>query len=225
MKTIVKYYDKEPTRGRPRNHQSYATMSVLSSIARISAKHNLDPRLLLDALAKAWAYEESQCGKLEVKCRKIDHDLATFLITCNDKVVCQFFINIDILQKPEFFKPYIPIISPSIQDTVSPSKNIGELKAKMRGVTIHARIVEAPPRKLVNTRYGWEAYVSNVLLADKTGTIRLSLWNNQINNVAVGDIVNIEKASVDTFYGELQLRIGRSGTITIDTSARELATV
>ncbi|MFH0897912.1 MAG: hypothetical protein V1850_07715, partial [Candidatus Bathyarchaeota archaeon] len=67
---------------------------------------------------------------------------------------------------------------------------------------------------------GYEAYVSNVLLADETGTIRLSLWNNQIDEVSIGDTVSIESASVITFFGELQLRISRNGTMSVDTSTR-----
>jgi len=220
LRKIAKYYGEETSRGRPRGHRSYSTMSVLSSVAHIAAKHDLDPILLLDALTKAWAYEESQCEKLEVKCRKVDNDLATFLVTCNDKVVCQFPINIEILQKPERFKSYIPVIStpaPIYREDNSTQKHICDLRVNMRGITVRGKIVEVPTKRLVNTRYGWEAYVSNVLLADKTGTIRLSLWNSQIDGVSVGDTVNIEKASVTRYRGELQLRIGRSGKMSVDT--------
>ena len=91
----------------------------------------------------------------------------------------------------------------------------------MRGITVNARVVEIPPKTLVNTRYGFESFVSNVLLADKTGTIRLGLWNNQIDDVVVGDTVNIDNASVSTFGGKLQLRISRKGTMNVDTSTRE----
>jgi replication factor A1 len=183
---------------------------------------------LLYALKDAWAHKESQCEKLKVECRTIDHDYATFLITCNDKVVWQFPIKTEIIQKPELFKSYIPITSTPDQirrEDTSTQKPISELKAKMRGITVKARIVEVPPRKLVNTRYGSEACVSNILLADKTGTIRLGLWNNQIDDVAVGDTINIEKASVAIFSGKLQLKIGRSGTMSVDTSTREPLTV
>ena len=41
---------------------------------------------------------------------------------------------------------------------------------------------------LVRARY---ANVSNVLLAEETGNIRLSLWNGRIDEVSVGDIVSI----------------------------------
>ena len=92
----------------------------------------------------------------------------------------------------------------------------------MRGIKVTGKIVNVSPKMLVNTMYGWDAYVSNVLLADSTGSIRLSLWNGQIDTVAVGDTVCIEKAKVAMFRGELQLRIGRSGTMSVDTSTRDL---
>jgi ssDNA-binding replication factor A large subunit len=52
-------------------------------------------------------------------------------------------------------------------------------------------------------------------LADETGTINMSLWNGQIDEVSVGDIVNIDGASVTRFAGALQLRIGKNGTMTV----------
>ncbi len=228
MNKAVKYYGKELGRGRPRGHQSYSTMSVLSSIAQIAAKHNLDPRLLLDAFTEAQTQKESQYERLKVKCRRVDPDVTIFLITCEDEVVWQFPIGIEILQEPEFFKSYIPVVSaPSLirRENDSTQRHIGELRANMNGISVKGRIVEVPPRRLVNTKYGWEACVSNVLLSDETGTIRLGLWNGQIDNVAVGDTVTIEKASVVRFYGELQLRIGRNGTMSVDTGTRESTTV
>jgi replication factor A1 len=226
LSNIVGYYGEEHSTGRLRGHQSYSTMSILSSIAQIAANHNLDSRLLLDAFTEAWAHGESQYEKLKVECRKVDHDFATFLITCNDKVVWQFPIGIEIFKGPELFKSYFPTVSnPIRREGDSSQKHISDLRANMRGIAVKAKIVEVPLRQLVNTRYGLGAYVSNVLLADETGTIRLGLWNSQIDGVAVGDAVKIEKAKVATFYGMLQLRIGRSGTISVDKSAGELTTV
>ena len=218
MRKKTRYYNEETNRGRPRGGRSRSTMTVLGSIARIAAKHKLEPELLLDSLTEAWIRKESQCGKFKIKCRKIDENHNTFLITHDEKVVAQFPIQIEILQEPEFYKSYIPFISPPVSNNTK--KHISELRNRMKGITLNARIVEIPPRKIVNTRYGFTASVSNILLADKTGTIRLSLWNNQSDNLAVGDTVNIEKASVTMQNGELQLRIRRNKTINVDTCTR-----
>ena len=91
----------------------------------------------------------------------------------------------------------------------------------MRGVPVTARVVEVPPKVLAHTRYGGESFVSNILLADDTGTISLSLWNSQIDDVAVGDTVKIENAMIVTFQGDLQLRMSRGGTMSVDRSTRE----
>jgi len=223
---LLRYYSEEPRRGRPRGHRPYSVISVLSSIAHIAAKYNLDPMLLFDAFIEAQVHEESQCEMLKIKCRKVDKDVATFLITHEDKVIWQFPIKMEILRESEFrsLVPIIPTPAKICREDSSQYKDICELRAKMKGVAVKARIVEVQPRKLVNTMYGFGAYVSNILLADKTGTIWLSLWNSQIDDVAVGDTVNIEKASVTTFFGKLQLRLGRNGRMSIDTSTRELTT-
>jgi len=218
---MIKYYDEERGRGRPRGHKSYSTMSVLSSVAQIAAKYDLHSGLLLDALREAWIDEEAQYGPLKVKCRNVSQDFATLLITCNEKVVWQTPVSIKILQEHENLKIYMPVVAiPECKDSMP--RQIFNLRNKMKGVTIKGRILEVPPKILVNTRYGCEAYVSNVLLSDNTGTIRLSLWNGQIDDVNVGDTVSIENGKVTTFFGEPRLKIGRTGTMSVDTSTREL---
>jgi len=209
-------------RGRPLGFKSKSIKNVLNSIAHIAAKYELEPGSLLDAFNSAWIDEEFQYEELNIKCRKVYQNTVTFLVTLNQKVVWQFPIDTNILEKSELLKHSIPDIPIPLHRKYEPGeKNIEELRAKMRGISVNARVVEVPPKRLVNTRYGFESFVSNVLLADKTGTIRLSLWNDRIDEVVVGDTVNIDNASVSIFQGRLQLRIGRKGTMNVDTSTRK----
>ena len=222
LKQQWKNYPDKHYRGRPAGRKSKSNNDVLKSIAHIAAKYKLDPKLLLDAFNRAWINEEFQYGALNIKCRKVDQNTVTFLITLKDEVVWQFPIDKNMLEKSELFKHSIPVILvPLHRKYESGEKNIEELRDKMRGISVNARVVEIPPKQLVNTRYGFESFVSNVLLADKTGTIRLALWNNQIDDVVVGDTVNIDNASVRIFGGKLQLKISRKGTMNINTSTRE----
>ena len=78
MGNILKGYDKEPIRVAQGARQSYSTMSILSSIAQIAAKYNLDPRLLLDTFTEAWTHKESQYEKLEIESQYEKAKVATF---------------------------------------------------------------------------------------------------------------------------------------------------
>jgi replication factor A1 len=95
----------------------------------------------------------------------------------------------------------------------SRSLPIGDLRTGMSHVNLKARVLEIPRPKLVVTRFGNYASVANALIADETGTIKLCLWNEQINSISIGDTIQIENARTSTFRGERQLRIGKKGTL------------
>jgi hypothetical protein len=207
--------------GRLKGHKPKSNQDVLDSIALLAVKYDLNNKLLLNAFNRAWINEEFQYGALKIKSLKTDKNTAVIQITFNDEVVWQYPINIDILERPELYESSIPIIDlPLYRRHDSGQKRIGELRAKMRGVSLTARVMEIAPKIKVRTRYGDEIFVTNILLADETGTIPLSLWNSKIE-MAVGDTVKIKNASVIKFQSRLQLRIRKSGTINVDTKARE----
>ena len=85
----------------------------------------------------------------------------------------------------------------------------------MRRIDLTARIVEVPPAINVHTRFGTIASVSNIKISDETGSVRLSLWNDQIDNVHVGDVVSVKNGYIFRYRGEPQLRLGRKGTLTV----------
>ena len=85
----------------------------------------------------------------------------------------------------------------------------------MKKVNIEAKVLETPTPSTVQTRYGNSARVTNAWIADETGKIKLCLWNEQVDFVNVGDTVQIKNASVSTFKGERQLRLGKTGTVSV----------
>jgi replication factor A1 len=189
----------------------------------IAKKHDVDPNLLIEAFVEAWKNKVSHCGSLTISCRAINQDSATFLLTNKEKVISQFPIKQEALRIPDSFRhyvQYVPTPTPTPKNSQPQHKKIDELKSGMKGVGVTAKIVKIPLRKLVDTRWGGQSYVSNISIADETGSIRLSLWNNQIDSVQVGDVVEIENGYVASFAGEPQLRLGRKGTLsTINTEA------
>src|SRR5207247_462883 len=50
-------------------------------------------------------------------------------------------------------------------------------------------------------------------VSDESGTVKVTLWNENISKVAVNDTVEIQNGYVDSFRGELQLNVGRYGKL------------
>jgi replication factor A1 len=92
-----------------------------------------------------------------------------------------------------------------------------ELRNGMKNVNIEAEVVEKSEPREVMSRFKDETYkVATAMISDGTGTIKLTLWNDQINQVNVNDKVKVEKGYVTSFKGEIQLNIGRYGILTVE---------
>jgi len=94
---------------------------------------------------------------------------------------------------------------------------IRELRNGMKNVSVEAKVKEKSEVREVMSRFKDEAYkVATALIADETGTIKLTLWNEQINQVNVDDTVKVENGYVTSFKGEIQLNIGKYGKLTVE---------
>jgi replication factor A1 len=91
---------------------------------------------------------------------------------------------------------------------------INEIKPRMNNVETAGKIIAKSEPRRVDTRYGPRS-VADVKLEDDTGTINLSLWEQQIDLANVGDIVSIKGAYVTEYRNEMQLNIPRTGTIEV----------
>jgi replication factor A1 len=90
---------------------------------------------------------------------------------------------------------------------------IADLKGEQSRVDIEGEIVEKGEPRSVNLRAGGSSDVADATIRDDSGTIKLSLWGEQINAVDVGDKVRIENGYTKAFRGEIQLNIGRYGKL------------
>ena len=94
---------------------------------------------------------------------------------------------------------------------------IKDLKDGMKGVEVEAKVIEKTGPREVLSRYKDVVHrVANATISDGTGNIKLTLWNEQINQVNVNDNVKIEKGYVTSFRGEIQLNVGRYGKLSVN---------
>lgn len=187
-------------------------------LAFLSIKYEVDSDKLFYALISAWENRESTCGSLSIKCRGELKDKIVLLITKESKVVAQFPVSkefllerdnpIKILRRTDQLRRHL-IKKNNGQSFL----RIKDLRTGMKRVNLKAKVLEVARPILVFTRFGNYASVANALITDETGTIKLCLWNEQIDSVSEGDTVQIENANVSTFRGERQLRIGKKGVL------------
>ena len=93
---------------------------------------------------------------------------------------------------------------------------INELRDGMRRVDLEAKVIQKSEAREVSSRYTNETYrVADATIEDETGTITLTLWNEQVDQVNEGDRVKIENGYIKSFRGELQLNSGKYGSLTV----------
>ena len=94
---------------------------------------------------------------------------------------------------------------------------IKDLEARQGNVNLILEIIEKGEVREFE-KFGKKGRVSNAVAKDETGTIKLTLWNEDIDKVTEGDIVNIENGWVGEWQGELQLSTGKFGKLEVTES-------
>jgi replication factor A1 len=92
---------------------------------------------------------------------------------------------------------------------------IKDIGAGVKWVNLIARVVGKSNPRNVFSRFGESLALSIATISDGTGSMRLPLWNAQIDRVSIGDTVQIENGRVRTFRGELQVSVGRNGRLEV----------
>jgi replication factor A1 len=187
-------------------------------LAFLSVKYEVDPDVLFNALVSAGEDRKSKCENLSIERRGETQDKVVFLILKDSRVVAQFPIFKEFLLEREnpvkrFMKTDMIRRHLVKKNRTEHSLPIRDLRTGMSQINLKAKVLEIPAPKLVFTRFGNYASVANALIGDETGSIKLCLWNDQIDSVSIGDTIQLENARASTYRGERQLNIGKKGTL------------
>ena len=92
---------------------------------------------------------------------------------------------------------------------------IEEIKSGMSNINLKAKVVDVGEIRSVQTRFGKRS-VADVRLEDDSGRIILTLWEEKINSVSVGDTIHISGAFASLFRDKIQLNIPRTGKMEVE---------
>ncbi len=71
------------------------------------------------------------------------------------------------------------------------------------------------PVREVTLKTGERASVMDVTVEDDSGSVVLTLWNENTQKVKDGSHLRIENGYVSTFRGEMRLNVGRYGKLEV----------
>jgi replication factor A1 len=208
-------------RGRPRGPlHSLANVTNCAYLIGISKKYGIDTRKFLVCFLDAWTHENSSYKSMLIKCRQKTEDDGVFLVMQDQKVIAQLRLDDKLLG----YLSEVDLSSFRFEES-TPARKSGALKAidlqikdltvETKLVNLKATVIEKSTTGMVFSRFGDALLISNAIISDDTGSTKLTLWNNQIKAISVGDAVQIENGRVTTFRGELHVSIGRHGTLNV----------
>jgi replication factor A1 len=99
---------------------------------------------------------------------------------------------------------------------------VGELTPQSRAVNVTAKVVsKSEIRDIPMGRDGSPHKVCDALVGDETGSIYLTLWDDNIEKVNEEDTLRIENGYVTLFKGNMRLNIGKYGKMATAEEALE----
>jgi replication factor A1 len=92
--------------------------------------------------------------------------------------------------------------------------DIKDLQARQGNVDIVVEVVEVGEARSFE-KFGRSGRVATATVKDDTGEVKLTLWNDQIDQVKAGDKVHITNGYVGEYQGEKQLTTGKFGKLEV----------
>ena len=103
-------------------------------------------------------------------------------------------------------------MSYSTQGTVK--TKVENLNPNSRRVDVTLKIVSKNPvREVISRNDGSTHRVTEALAGDETGTILLTLWDDDIEKVDEGNVFEVNNGYVTLFRGSMRLNIGKYGRL------------
>ncbi|HML05395.1 MAG TPA: OB-fold nucleic acid binding domain-containing protein, partial [Methanobacterium sp.] len=96
------------------------------------------------------------------------------------------------------------------------SRKISELETGLHDISITGRVTRISNAKTFTTKKGKEGKVANLMIADKSGEIRVVLWTDSIKHlkkVSEGDIVKINNVEIKDGYRAQEAHLQNRSTI------------
>lgn len=91
---------------------------------------------------------------------------------------------------------------------------VKDLQARTGNIELTLDVIDVDePREF--EKFGKAGKVANAKAKDESGEVKLTLWNEQTEQIKKGDKVKISNGWVGEYQGELQVSTGKFGTLQV----------
>lgn len=90
-----------------------------------------------------------------------------------------------------------------------------DVKSEMRRIDLDLKIVEIEEPRPYVSRAGREGRVTTAIGEDDSGRIKISLWDNDVDRVKVGNTVRIRNGYARLFRDEVHISAGMYGKLEV----------
>jgi replication factor A1 len=92
-------------------------------------------------------------------------------------------------------------------------KVVSDLRPGLRGINIKVKCLSKnEEREVISKNTGDTLRVTEALVGDQSGSILLTLWNDDIDKIELEKVYQLNNTYTSVFKGSLRLNIGRDGT-------------
>lgn len=90
---------------------------------------------------------------------------------------------------------------------------IGDLTTYSRGVNTVAKVISKTEVREVTSRSDGSSHrVCEALIADETGSVYMSLWDDNVDSVVEDQVLQVSNGYINLFRGSMRLNIGKYGS-------------
>ncbi len=91
-------------------------------------------------------------------------------------------------------------------------RKVSSLKEGEDNVSVRVRVIKTMDPKVIDTRKGPRT-ISEAIVGDETGRIKLTLWGKHAGTLKEGQAVEVSGAWTTSYRGEVQLNVGYKGEL------------
>ena len=93
-----------------------------------------------------------------------------------------------------------------------PLTKVKDLTPEAKQTNVLVKVVSIGERRTIDSKFGGSRQLAEATVGDETGTILLSLWESQIDQVQPSEVILVDNGYVSLVRGHMRLNVGKYGS-------------